>query len=122
MGVIKSAAKRTRQQRQALANQQLVDRLNLVEREADRFEKALLEYAKESNWAQKIGHEMGGAFESEWLGPGNGPYFAQNALNPPKPTMANPDSGLMPVRSIAQIDELGRMTKPDRPSEVKTNE
>src|SRR3990167_3983197 len=50
MGKLKSEAKKTRQQRLASVNQQLLDQLNRVEREAGRFEKALLEYAKESNW------------------------------------------------------------------------
>lgn len=100
--MIKSAAKRTRQQRLANINQQLLDRLNSVEREAGKFEKALMEYAYESNWAMAVEdptHNSHGQNDPCWLGPGTGPSLARDALNPSKLTMANPDSGKSPVQT-----------------------
>ena len=106
MGVIKSVAKRTRQQRQALANQQLVDRLNLVERKAGKYEKALLEYAKESNWCtapKSTDGQETTSVSAEWLGPGNGPSLAQNCFGPP---IVVPDSGSTEVKTNeAQANE-----------------
>ena len=87
MGAIKSAAKRTRQYRLASINQQLLDKLNSVEREAGKYEKALLEYAKESNWCTSPPDEVDigvGTLKrpqvTEWIGPGNGPSLAQACL------------------------------------------
>lgn len=109
MGKLKSEAKKTRQQRLASVNQQLLDQLNRVEREAGRFEKALLEYAKESNWhtipkstdGQETTHTA-----VDWAGPSPGPRLAQQALNPPKPTMPNPDYGTSVVQSAVEASEV----------------
>ena len=109
MGKLKSGAKKTRQQRLASLNRQLLDQLNRVEREAGRFEKALLEYAQESNWCitprstdgQETTHTA-----VEWVGTLPGPWLAQQALNPPKPAMPNPDSGTSVVQSAVEASEV----------------
>lgn len=83
MGSIKSGAKKTRQQRLASVNQQLLDKLNHVEAEAGRYEKALVQYARESNWcaiSKSTDGQETTSTASEWLGPGNGPYLAQVCL------------------------------------------
>lgn len=80
MGFFKSEAKKTRQQRLASVNQQLLDKLNHLDAEAGSYEKALLEYANSTNWRaipkSTTGYETTGE-SFEWIGKGNGPSLAQ---------------------------------------------
>lgn len=79
MGLIKSRAKRTRQQRLEATNQRLVDILNACGLRVEKYEKALLEYAKESNWYHIPGRET--TYDLiEWVGPNNGPSLALDVL------------------------------------------
>ena len=84
MVLIKAATKRTRQQRLAGTNRRLVDILNACGRKAGKYEKVLLEYAKESNWCSvPVSTDGRTSTGLGWIGPGIGPSLAKDVLNPP---------------------------------------